>query len=112
MPTKPKTTNQDLPQQAVELVKRSDLPDSQRTFWLAKIPLLPKVLLNRLMIQLQRIELIGLEKDVLHNFNSLPAEKIFNPDERKKVTRKLNDIEAKKADLRKAAEIRSQILKK
>lgn len=112
MPTKPKTISQNLPQQAAELVKRSDLPEKQKTFWLEKIPNLPKVLLNRLMVQLQRIELISLEKDVLHNFNSLPAEKIFNPDERKKVTRKLNDIEAKKTDLRKAAEIRSQILKK
>ncbi|KKS44132.1 MAG: hypothetical protein UV05_C0011G0023 [candidate division CPR1 bacterium GW2011_GWA2_42_17] len=112
MPTKPKTTYQDLPQQAVKLVKRSDLPDSQKTFWLEKISSLPKVLLNRLMVQLQRIELVSLEKDVLHNFNSLPPEKIFNPVERKKVTRKLNDIEAKKADLRKAAEIRSQILRK
>lgn len=112
MPEKSCVTNQNLTQQAIKLVKRSTLPENQKTFWLAKIPLLPRVLLNRLMIQLQRIELVDLEKDVLHNFNSLPPEKIFNPEERKKVTRKLNDIETKKADLRKAAEIRAQILKK
>lgn len=98
--------------EATKIVKRSNLDKDKKKFWLDRIAVLPKPLLNRLVIQLQRIEVIETEKEFLSAFNSLPIEKIFDPVERKKAARKLEEIEEKKVDLRKAEEIREKILGK
>ncbi|MBM4401782.1 MAG: hypothetical protein FJ044_00870 [Candidatus Cloacimonetes bacterium] len=101
--------NENRLKQLKDLIERSELPESQKTFWLEKLPLLPEVLLNRLQIMLSRIEILQLQKKVLNTLSSLPPEKMFDSMEQEKALLELRKNELKKSELRKAAEIAAEL---
>lgn len=95
--------------QLQDLIERSELSKSQKTFWLEKLPLLPEVLLNRLQLMLSRIEILQLQKKVLNILTSLPPEKMFDSTEQEKALLELRKNTLRKSELRKAAEIASEV---
>lgn len=95
--------------QLQDLIERSELSESQKTFWQEKLPLLPDVLLNRLQNMLSRIEILQLQKKVLNTLSSLPPEKMFDITEQEKALLELRKDELGKIETRKAAEITSEL---
>lgn len=104
-----KNINPKFIENAKQLVKRSNLPTTQKSLWLEKIPYLPLILLNRLVTHLQRLEILNIEKDFIKAYTSLPPEKVFDENEQRKALAKLNEINQRKEDLRKIQEIQEKI---
>lgn len=102
-------TNNKRLKQLQDLIERSELSESQKTFWLEKLPLLPEVLLNRLQIMLSRIEILQLQKKVLNTLSSLPPEKMFDSGEQEKALLKLRKDELSKYEFQKTAEITEEL---